>query len=770
MLSLISAGGTENMAAAKKAVQYLASITSWPTNSSRTWAYLISGLAMTEYYLATGEEWVRSELREIYDFLIWSQYTSFPSQVNFDSNHWKPKDNTLGIGGWGHNAGFEGYGPIGMPTGMGGLVFSLMQRCGISVNRSRHQLVYDFMRRSTDERGFVWYTDYWSKSPGREDGIGRTGASAIANWMSLYSGGQYREDALRHARCLGDMALSFPDTHASPTMGCGFIGLGAFIAPASFRKVMDANRWWFSLAQTHQGTFYQSPGRQPYGEADTRFSVSAAAALIFLTKKRNLWVTGKGREFEDWVRRTYPNNMAAFNPWGDVNRDGRTNWRNFLDSQTTPVINPNPASFAVAPRAISPTSVTMTATAGSSSSGAVQYRFVEMTGNPGGNSSSWQSSRVYTDHGLNPNTFYAYQVQMRVGTFAGVESGRQTVITPPPENEISVIRSQPFSLQSGWGLKKVLGLGSFDAHGADKLIVVVSTENGSNDASGAVLDLRYNNRRLVRAAGSFVNQGSAEIWYLDNPGPIGSGGLKVSGSAPNGGVGCVMAVRGTRLGVGAANARGNETAKVIALRTRGERSLVVSAVTNSGNPNHAGLMEPVAPLTKLHSAVWGNGWASHSCGYMFVESSSTVKSFFTGATGSGYSMNLVSVEFLTGSSRDPEVAPRIGDVDGDGVTDQTELIFGLNPEDPEMSNPHVRPLHPINGTFQYTRLDDALTGYEFRIFTSTDLKSWSRDFGAVQTAGVPNGKKIETVTVTISRGLLGRDRRFVKVVAIPKTG
>ncbi|MGB1131128.1 MAG: sialate O-acetylesterase, partial [Haloferula sp.] len=80
---------------------------------------------------------------------------------------------------------------------------------------------------------------------------------------------------------------------------------------------------------------------------------------------------------------------------------------------TPPV--PNPASFSSTPSAPGSSSITMTATAGSDASGTVEYLFTETSGNPGGTSSGWQSSRSYTDGGLNANTQYTYTVTMRDG-------------------------------------------------------------------------------------------------------------------------------------------------------------------------------------------------------------------------------------------------------------------------------------------------------------------------------------------------------------------
>jgi hypothetical protein len=87
---------------------------------------------------------------------------------------------------------------------------------------------------------------------------------------------------------------SFPDTHGSPPMGMAFTALGAHVDSESFRKLMDANRWWFTMAQCNDGTFYYQPNRDNAGYGnDARMSASSVVALIFTIPKRSLVITGK---------------------------------------------------------------------------------------------------------------------------------------------------------------------------------------------------------------------------------------------------------------------------------------------------------------------------------------------------------------------------------------------------------------------------------------------------------------------------------------------
>ena len=81
------------------------------------------------------------------------------------------------------------------------------------------------------------------------------GAAGVANRLSPYGDERHSERALAHAHVIGTHPESFPDTHGSPLMGMGYAALGALADPRSFRSLMDANRWWFILAQCPDGSF-----------------------------------------------------------------------------------------------------------------------------------------------------------------------------------------------------------------------------------------------------------------------------------------------------------------------------------------------------------------------------------------------------------------------------------------------------------------------------------------------------------------------------------
>ncbi|MFT7484844.1 MAG: hypothetical protein ACI9F9_000689 [Candidatus Paceibacteria bacterium] len=295
-LALLASGTKKHMAAVKRNVKMHARTTSAEDSSGLiNWRYMSAALVMSEYYLASGEKWVLSELQEVYDFLISSQYTDM-SQINpksYESHpHAVPDGELQAHGGWGHNPGFEGYGPICMLTGQGALSFALMDRCGIEIDRKRHEAAYAFLDRAAGSNGYVWYADSPAGDRDWAD-MGRTGAAGIANWMSPYKQSIYKRRALSHAAIIGEHPESFPDTHGSPIMGMGYSALAANVEKKAFAQLMEANRWWFTLAQCADGTFYYQPNRDNAGYgSDSRLSASAVTAFIFSIPKANLHITG----------------------------------------------------------------------------------------------------------------------------------------------------------------------------------------------------------------------------------------------------------------------------------------------------------------------------------------------------------------------------------------------------------------------------------------------------------------------------------------------
>lgn len=83
-------------------------------------------------------------------------------------------------------------------------------------------------------------------------------------------------------------------------------------------------------------------------------------------------------------------------------------WTIFPDN-TPP--SPDPMTWFDLPYAVSTSRIDMTATTATDDTPPVKYQFEEVTGNPGGTSSAWQTSVTYSDVDLSPNTRYGYKVR-----------------------------------------------------------------------------------------------------------------------------------------------------------------------------------------------------------------------------------------------------------------------------------------------------------------------------------------------------------------------
>ena len=86
-----------------------------------------------------------------------------------------------------------------------------------------------------------------------------------------------------------------------------------------------------------------------------------------------------------------------------------------------------------------------------------------------------------------------------------------------------------------------------------------------------------------------------------------------------------------------------------------------------------------------------------------------------------------------------------GDPDHDGITNQQEFAFGLDPATASSLSPLTTNLSAA-GQFSYTRL--ANSGLAYTVEYSTDLSSWN-PATATESPGPPDDKGVQTVTVTV---------------------
>jgi hypothetical protein len=101
------------------------------------------------------------------------------------------------------------------------------------------------------------------------------------------------------------------------------------------------------------------------------------------------------------------------------------------------------------------------------------------------------------------------------------------------------------------------------------------------------------------------------------------------------------------------------------------------------------------------------------------------------------------------------------DPDGDGMTNQQEFAFGLNPMDGSSLNPIAAPLDKATGKFSYTR--NATSGLNYTVWTSTNLSGWVGPADVTENVG-PVIDGVVTVEVTLTAPPAG-DKMFVRVQA-----
>jgi hypothetical protein len=102
-----------------------------------------------------------------------------------------------------------------------------------------------------------------------------------------------------------------------------------------------------------------------------------------------------------------------------------------------------------------------------------------------------------------------------------------------------------------------------------------------------------------------------------------------------------------------------------------------------------------------------------------------------------------------------------GDVDRDGMSNQQEFAFGLNPTLASSVNPITAPFAASTGKFTYTRF--ATSGLTYGVLTSTDLVTWNP--AAATQSVIETIDQVETVEVTLTDAPPAGGKLFVRVQA-----
>ena len=106
-----------------------------------------------------------------------------------------------------------------------------------------------------------------------------------------------------------------------------------------------------------------------------------------------------------------------------------------------------------------------------------------------------------------------------------------------------------------------------------------------------------------------------------------------------------------------------------------------------------------------------------------------------------------------------------GDPDGDGMNNQQEFAFGLDPRFGSSFNPFTLQLNQATGSFKYTRTKASGLGYVYQ-YSTTLSEPWVAFESGTLPAPVSISDTVEEVTVTVPSTLIqGNARLFVRVKA-----
>ena len=152
-------------------------------------------------------------------------------------------------------------------------------------------------------------------------------------------------------------------------------------------------------------------------------------------------------------------------------------------------------------------------------------------------------------------------------------------------------------------------------------------------------------------------------------------------------------------------------------------------------------------------------WGAHYQNYISFASNLTGSSQFDNvevevATSPGFvplaiPNSSTDYEIWAGGLPTFDIGDPSDDFDRDGFSNEGERIWGLDPANNASNNPYVE-LSLLEGTFQYTRRNPALSGLTYSVWISTDLETWTEDLTATQQPLSAEGAEVETIQVTLS--------------------
>ena len=92
-----------------------------------------------------------------------------------------------------------------------------------------------------------------------------------------------------------------------------------------------------------------------------------------------------------------------------------------------------------------------------------------------------------------------------------------------------------------------------------------------------------------------------------------------------------------------------------------------------------------------------------------------------------------------------------------------EYAFGLDPKSGRSANPYLTNLDAGTGTLTYSRRKTTLSSLTYKVWTSTNLTTWTEDTSAIQSTTAIPGTDNESVEVTLTGFPSSVPRLFLRI-------